>query len=200
VFAFGRMARWKGYGTLVPAFAQAVAGGLDGTLEIRGPSMSDDERLNRAELEAMVEADPILRSRVRFEPTLSRLGIAERLKDVDLVVSAHETRSGATLDKAVYEAAASARPVITTNPALAPFLAGLPLQLLVPSRDVGALAASLLEVGTAAPDVRAAVGAELRRRVVAEHSLDHWAEGVIQVVREVRSRRVSVRSGRRPTA
>jgi glycosyltransferase involved in cell wall biosynthesis len=200
IFAFGRMARWKGYGTLLPAFSRAVAGGLDATLEIRGPSMTDDERLHRAELEAMVEADPILRPRVRLEPALSRPEIAELLRQIDVVVSAHEPRSGATLDKAVYEAAASARPVVTSNPALAPFLSGLPLPLLVPPRDIEALSASLLAVGNASVDVRAAVGAELRRRVVADHSLDHWAKAVIQVVREVRSGRVSVRSGRRPTA
>jgi hypothetical protein len=44
-------------------------------------------------------------------------------------------------------------------------------------------------VGSALPAVRTAVGEELRRRVVEQHSLEHWADAVVAVVREVRSAR-----------
>jgi glycosyltransferase involved in cell wall biosynthesis len=112
-----------------------------------------------------------------------------RLKAHSLVVSPAEPRSGATLDKAVYEAAACSRPVVTTNAALAPFLDGLPLELLAPPRDPAGLAAVLRGAAQAAPELRAAVGAELRRRVVEQHSLEHWADAVISSLREVRSSR-----------
>jgi glycosyltransferase involved in cell wall biosynthesis len=198
LFAFGRTARWKGYATLLPAFSQAVTDGLDATLELRGPSLTADERLHRAELERAISDDPVLRDRARLEAPVSRAEIVARVRDADVVVSPIEPRSGATLDKTVYEAAAAARPVVTTNPALASFLSGLELPLLVPPRDVGSLAAALVTVGRAPVEVRAAVGAELRRRVVAWHSLDHWAEAVIAVIGDVRSARGTVRPGRRP--
>jgi glycosyltransferase involved in cell wall biosynthesis len=182
LLALGRTARWKGLTTLLDAFARAD---LDATLELRGPSLTDDERAHRAELEAGAARD----GRVRVEPALPRAEVPALLRSVDVVVSPAEPRAGATLDKAVYEAAASARPVVTTNALLEPFLGGLPLELLAPPRNPEALAAVLAAVVAAPPDVRAGVGAELRRRVVAQHSLEHWADAVISIVREVRSPR-----------
>ena len=73
--------------------------------------------------------------------------------------------------------------------ALAPFLEGLPLQLLARPGDVEGLAGALHDVVNAAPAARAATGVELRRRVVEQHSLEHWADAVVAVVREVRSAR-----------
>jgi glycosyltransferase involved in cell wall biosynthesis len=182
LLALGRTARWKGLATLVDAFAAAD---LDATLELRGPSLTDDERAHRRELEAAAAKDP----RISIEPPIDRAAVPALLRSVDVLVSPAEPRSGATLDKAVYEAAACSRPVVTTNAALAPFLAGLPLQLVVPPRDPEALAASLAAVAGAGSDLRAETGAELRRRVVRDHSLEHWADSVIAAVREVRSPR-----------
>jgi hypothetical protein len=47
----------------------------------------------------------------------------------------------------------------------------------------------LRETAAAGAARRAEVGEELRRRVIEQHSLDHWADEVIRVVREVRSPR-----------
>lgn len=179
LLALGRTARWKGLATLIEAFRIAD---LDATLELRGPSLTDDERAHRLELEAAAAGD----SRITLAAPLPRADVPALLRSADLVVSPAEPRAGATLDKAVYEAASCSRPVVTTNVALAPFLRGLPLELLAPPHDPTALAAVLREVAQAAPELRAAVGAELRRRVVAEHSLEHWADAVISAVREVR--------------
>jgi len=107
----------------------------------------------------------------------------------DVVVSPNERRHGATLDKAVFEAAACVRPVISTNPAFEPLLGGLPLPLTAPPASPAALAEVIAAVGVASPELRASVGAELRSRVVAGHSLEHWADEVVSVVREVRSPR-----------
>ena len=182
LLAVGRTARWKGLGTLLDAFARLEG---DVALELRGPSLTPDEVAHRAELTQRAAAD----ARVRIEPSVPRADVPALLGAADVVVSPGEPRAGATLDKAVYEAAACARPVVTTNAALAPFLADLPLQLVVPPRDPVALAAALELVVSASQETRDAIGAELRQRVVAEHSLDHWADAVIRVVREVRSAR-----------
>jgi len=179
--ALGRTARWKGLGTLVEAFRSTA---LDATLEIRGPSLTPDEQAHRRELEAAAVDD----RRIALAAGAPRADVPELLRAADVLVSPAEPRAGATLDKAVYEAAACARPVVTTNAALAPFLAGLPLPLVAPPRDPASLARSLEAVAGAEPAVRAEIGAELRRRVVRDHSLGHWAEAVIDAVTEVRSR------------
>jgi glycosyltransferase involved in cell wall biosynthesis len=200
LLVFGRTARWKGLATLLEAFALARDGGLDAVLEIRGPSLTDDERTHREELVATIERDDRLRDRALVAAAVPRSEVPALIGAADVVVSPAEPASGAALDKAVYEAAACARPVVTTNAALAPFLRDLPLSLLAPPRDPRALAGILAAVGAAGPEVRASVGAELRRRVVDGHSVEHWAKAVTEVVREVRSGRVSARPGRRPAA
>ena len=78
----------------------------------------------------------------------------------------------------VYEAAACAVPVIASNAALAEFLGGLPVDLRFEPRDAAGLAERLTGLAAAAPAARAATGAELRRRVVEQHSLDSWADAV----------------------
>lgn len=200
LLAFGRTARWKGLATLIEAFALARDRGLDATLEIRGPSLTDDERLHREELVTAIESDDRVRGRALVAPAVPRSEVPAVIGAADVVVSPAEPTAGATLDKAVYEAAACARPVVTTNAALAPFLRDLPLSLLAPPRNPEALAGALVAVGAVGPEARATIGAELRRRVVAGHSVEHWAKAVTEVVREVRSGRVPARSGRRPTA
>ncbi|MBA3842312.1 MAG: glycosyltransferase family 4 protein [Actinobacteria bacterium] len=182
LLALGRTARWKGLHTLIDAFSSTE---LAATLEIRGPSLTADERAHRAEL---VEAAG-LDARIRIEPALERVAVPDLLRSVDIVVSPAEPRAGATLDKAVYEAAACARPVVTTNAALQGFLSGLPLELVAPPSDPAALAKVLSEVVLADSITRAAIGAELRRRVVSGHSVGHWADAVVATVREVRSPR-----------
>jgi glycosyltransferase involved in cell wall biosynthesis len=189
MLAIGRTARWKGLGTLLDATSLVVAGGLGATLEIRGPSLTSDEAAHRAELVARAHADERLRGRVTFADAVPRTDLPALVAAADVVVSPNEPRRGATLDKAVFEAAACARPVISTNPAFEPLLGGLPLPLTAPPASPAALAEVIAAVGVAGPELRASVGAELRSRVVAGHSLDHWADEVVSVVREVRSPR-----------
>jgi glycosyltransferase involved in cell wall biosynthesis len=183
LLALGRTARWKGLSTLLDALALVEE---EVHLDLYGPSLTDDERAHRAELERRIESgrlpatlhEPVARDRV---PAL--------IGSVDAVVSPNEPRSGLTLDKAVFEAAACARPVVSTSPAFAQLLGGLPLELIAPERDPAALAAVLDGIARAPVAERASLGAELRSRVVAHHSLQHWADAVIAVAREVRSSR-----------
>jgi glycosyltransferase involved in cell wall biosynthesis len=86
--------------------------------------------------------------------------------------------------------------VLSTNESFAPLLAGLPLPLLAPPRDAAALAAAIVAIASADATVRAQTGAALRERVVAEHSLDHWADAVLDVIREVPSARGTAESAR----
>ncbi len=183
VLALGRTARWKGLDTLLDAVL--LVDGVE--LEIRGPSLTPDEIAHRGELERRIAADPALARRATLADSVARSEIPELLARADLVVSPNEPRSGATFDKVVFEAAACARPVISTNPAFAGLLNGTGLPLLAPPREPVALASSIEAVARAGVEARAESGAELRRRVIRDHSLDHWADAVISVVREVRS-------------
>jgi len=182
LLALGRMARWKGYETLLEGFRLAVERGLQAQLELRGPALTDDERAHAAELAQIVDGSEQLRGRVRIEPPLPREKIPAQLRTADALLSTTQPRGSATLDKVVYEAAACGVPVVASNVALEEFLGDLELELRFPPRDPDALARILLGLATAGPEARRAAGLELRRRVVAQHSLDSWADAVTALV------------------
>jgi glycosyltransferase involved in cell wall biosynthesis len=184
----GRYAPWKGLATLLAALERAFADGLDATVALRGAELTDAESAHRRELEATVRASPALAARVHFHPAVPRADVPALLRAADVVLSPVEPAAGATLDKAVYEAAACSRPVVSSNPALEGFLGGLPLRLRVPPRDPDAFTRALLDVAAAPAAARAETGAELRNRVVRDHSLGHWADVVIRSVAGLQSR------------
>jgi glycosyltransferase involved in cell wall biosynthesis len=186
LLALGRTARWKGYETMLDALEQVAADGFEAELELRGPQLTGDERAHRDELEARVAASPGLRGRVRIESPLPRAEVPALLARADALVSATQPRGAETLDKVVYEAAACGVPVLASNEALDEFLGGLPLELRFAARDAAGLAARIEALARAEPATRAAVGAELRRRVVAGHSVDSWADAVIEAVADTR--------------
>lgn len=183
LLALGRTARWKGLATLLDALDLAEG---DFRLEIRGPSLTADEEAHRRELALRADGE-----RVRLLDAVPRGEIPALLAAADVVVSPNEPRAGATLDKAVFEAAACRRLVLSTNDAFAPLLTGLPFDLLAPPRDSRMLAQRLDALARADAAARAAAGETLRERVVEHHSLDHWAAEVLRVVAEVRSARAT---------
>lgn len=180
LLALGRTARWKGYDTILDGLERAVVRGLDAELEVRGPQLSDDERSYAAELRERIASSAALRDSVRIEPPLPRDALPELLRGADALLSATQPRSGDTLDKVVYEAAASGLPVLASSTALAEFLSGLPLTLAFPARDGDALAERLLALDAAGVERRRATGLELRRRVVAGHSVESWSDAVVR--------------------
>jgi glycosyltransferase involved in cell wall biosynthesis len=179
LLALGRTARWKGLGTLLDALALVEA---DVALDICGPSLTDDERAHRRELQERAAHD----ARVTLHDAVPRAQVPELIAAHDVVVSPNEPASGATMDKAVFEAAACERLVVSSNPAFAELLGGLSLPLVVPPRDPAALAAAIERLATAD---RAEAAAVLRRRVVESHSLEHWADMVLAAITDVRSHR-----------
>jgi glycosyltransferase involved in cell wall biosynthesis len=182
LLALGRTARWKGYDTMLTALERVLSERLDVELELRGPQLTLDERAHAGELQARIAASDLLRRRVRIEPPLPRAELPALLAGADALLSATQPRGSETLDKVVYEAAACGVPVLASNAALEEFLGGLPLRLSFPPRDAETLAARIAELAAASADDRAATGAELRRRVVARHSLATWADAVAEAV------------------
>jgi glycosyltransferase involved in cell wall biosynthesis len=185
--ALGRTAPWKGYLTLLDGFELALSQGLDARLEIRGPSLKEEERRHRAELADRIAGSAALVARAELGEPVPRAEIPRLLAASDALVTAADSGQGTqTLDKVVYEASACALPVIASNPALAAYFDDLPLRLGFRPGDPSDLARALVEFAGAPSELREATGAELRRRVEQGHSVDTWADRVLAVVEEVR--------------
>ncbi len=84
-------------------------------------------------------------------------------------------------DKIVYEAGASCLPVIASNPVFDELLDGLLVPLQFDRDDPEQLAARIERLSMMTPAQRASIGRVLRERVAAGHSVQHWAEQVLEV-------------------
>jgi glycosyltransferase involved in cell wall biosynthesis len=171
---------------MLDGLERALSAGVDAELEIRGPQLTADEEAHAGELRERVELSEPLHGRVRIEPPLPRYELPERLAGADALLSATQPRESQTLDKVVYEAAACGVPVLASNTALEEFLGSLPLELSFAARDADQLAERIVALAAAPSDVRAETGAELRRRVLAGHSVDSWADAVVAAVSGLR--------------
>jgi glycosyltransferase involved in cell wall biosynthesis len=164
LLALGRTSPAKGLDTLVEA-----AGLVDGVeLELRGPSLTDEERAYRAELQHHVE-DPVPRSQIA--DVYARAGAL-----------VNNMRSGA-LDKVVFEAAAACLPVLVSNPGFDALVDGIEPSLMFPQDDAAVLAERIRALVDVGPEARSSIGRELRARVERHHSVGHWADGVLEATR-----------------
>jgi glycosyltransferase involved in cell wall biosynthesis len=163
LLALGRTSPAKGLDTIVEA---ARLAGVE--LELRGPSLTDEERAYRDGLGVAVEAP------------VARREIAGVYAAAGALVN--NMRSGA-LDKVVFEAAASCLPVVVSNPGFDSLVAGIEPSLRFPQDDAQELAERIRALVDAGPEARASIGRELRARVARDHSVDRWAERVLEAAR-----------------
>jgi glycosyltransferase involved in cell wall biosynthesis len=152
---------------------RAVALVPDVRLVQHGPSLTEEERRHRHELESLV-AELAVEDRVELGNPVPRGAVPALLGHADALVN--NMRSGAT-DKAVYEAAAACLPVLASNPALDGFL---PEELRFEREEPESLAARIRVLAGAD---RAALGRELRARVEREHSVENWADRIVELAR-----------------
>jgi glycosyltransferase involved in cell wall biosynthesis len=173
VASLGRYSRAKGLETIVRAVAL-----LDGVrLEAFGPALSAAEREHKAELSHLV-TELGLEKRVRLDAAVLRSEVPEVLHRADCLVNNME--AGAP-DKIVYEAGASCLPVIASNPVFDELLDGLLVPLQFDRDDPEQLAARIERLAAMEPSQRASIGRVLRERVAAGHSVQHWAEQILEV-------------------
>jgi glycosyltransferase involved in cell wall biosynthesis len=180
VASLGRYSRAKGLDTIVGGVRLAVEHGLDVRLEIHGPALSAAEREHRSELQRLV-ADHGLDSRVRIDAAVLRSEVPDVLHRADCLVNNME--AGAP-DKIVYEAGASCLPVIASNPVFDSLLDGLAVPLQFARSDPEQLAARIERLAMMTPAQRASIGRVLRERVAAGHSVQHWAEQILEVAKD----------------
>ncbi len=149
---------------------RALAEVEDVQLVLHGPEARAGDAEHRRELERLA-AELEVSDRVRFAGALPHGHVPQALASCDALVNA--TRDGAA-DKAVFEAAAACRPAFASSLALESFL---PPELRFD--DAGSLAERLRAFRAAD---RGALGRELRARVTKEHSVDHWADAVVEAL------------------
>ena len=84
-------------------------------------------------------------------------------------------------DKIVYEAGASCLPVVASNPVFDGLLGALTVPLQFAREDPEELAGRLERLAMMTPAQRAAIGRVLRDRVATGHSVEHWADAILEV-------------------
>jgi glycosyltransferase involved in cell wall biosynthesis len=165
LLALGRTSPAKGLVTVVRAVAST-----DGVrLRVQGPSLTEEERAHRVELDRLV-SDLGVADRIEVAAPVPREEVPGLLAGTDALVN--NMRAGAT-DKVVYEAAATCLPVLASNPALDTLL---PPELRFERDDVAGLAARIAWLQDAD---RAALGRSLRDGVERAHSVESWADAVV---------------------
>lgn len=164
LLSLGRYSEVKGHDVAIralPAFRGAE-------LTVRGEEATPADAAVRARLVGLAR-ELGLEERVHLLDAVPRGEVPGLLADADVLVNATH---GASADKVVFEALAACTPVTAASPVF---------DGLLPSacRFVDGDPAGLASAVRAALALAAAERRELRRRVEAEHSVEHWADAVL---------------------
>jgi glycosyltransferase involved in cell wall biosynthesis len=170
--ALGRYSPAKGYRQLLEAVAQVE----NARLRVYGPTLTEEERNHKQKLHDFVK-ELQLTQRVQLNDAVARERIPDLLSEADVLLN---NMRGGTSDKVVYEAGASCVPVIASNPVFDDLLSE---EWRFAREDVDELAQRLRTFSQLAPDERARLGRALRERVLACHSVDSWADGILAAAR-----------------
>jgi glycosyltransferase involved in cell wall biosynthesis len=165
VLVLGRYSPAKGIATILDAVRR-----LDGVeIELHGSAVSKEEGAHRRELE---------RFGIELGDAVPRSRLPELLVRADVLVNNMQAGSP---DKVVYEAAASCLPVLASNPVFDELFGDFPLSFA--RDDPAGLADRLRWFRGLRREERAEIGRTLRERVVQRHSVDTWADGILEAAR-----------------
>ena len=162
LLGLGRYAPVKGWETVLRALPDLP----EATLALHGPMLTDVDRAELPRLRSLARELGV-DERVSFGEEIPYAEVPHLFGLADAVVNA--TRGNAA-DKVVYEAAAACLPVFAASPV---FDGLLPDALRFHGDYPGSLAERIR-------DYDGGAGAALRARVQAEHSVDHWAQRVLE--------------------
>jgi glycosyltransferase involved in cell wall biosynthesis len=176
LLVLGRYSPAKGVDVVLRAVRRVVDGGVDLRLHARGPALSPLEQRHHAELMELVN-ELRLEDRVELGGPIERVHVPELLAAHDALVN--NMRAGAP-DKVVYEAAASCVPVLASNPV---FDTLLPSELRFARDDPAELADRLVAFAALGSDERTRYGHALRQQVARDHSVETWAERILELAR-----------------
>ena len=173
VLALGRYSPAKGLDVVLRAIDRAARDGLDVRLQAHGPALSPLEREHLEQLRGTARELGV-EEHVALDGPVVRAKVPDVLAANDLLVN--NMRAGAP-DKVVYEAAASCLPVAASNPV---FDELLPDTLRFAREDPASLAQTLSAFARLPAGERSALGRTLRERVAAGHSVESWADRVLE--------------------
>jgi glycosyltransferase involved in cell wall biosynthesis len=177
LLALGRYSPSKGLEPVLRGLRLALDGGLDARLAVHGPALSAEEREHRRALERLV-GELELEKRVRLGHAVVRAEVPQLFAQADALVN--NMRAGAP-DKVVYEAGASCLPVVVSNPVFDELVDDLDPPLRFAREDPGELAERLRVLASTPAEKRARLGRTLRDRVGERHSVEAWADRILEV-------------------
>lgn len=166
VLSLGRYSSAKGLETVIRAVAQVPAA----FLTHHGPALTADEERHRRQLDDLVGTLGA-RSKITLADAVPRRDVPRLFANADALVN--NMRAGAP-DKVVYESAASCVPVLASNPIFDDLL---PEALRFRRDDADELAERLMTLRTLD---RSRLGHDLHAQVARRHSVEHWADRVLQ--------------------
>ena len=169
LLALGRTSPAKGLEPILAAVGSLGSPPVE--LEIIGPSLTDEERRHRERLVALG---------ARVEAPVPRSQVPEVYARFDALVN--NMRAGA-LDKVVYEAAGVGLPVLVASTGFDPLVGGIEPPLRFQQDDAASISDRIRGLAEVGPERRRAIGADLRARVVRDHSVGHWADAMLEAVR-----------------
>lgn len=173
--ALGRCSVQKGYPVILRAVARVRENGVNVRLRIAGPATTADEVAVRDELQRLI-AELRIGDAVKLGDGVPRAAVPGLLAGATALVNA--TRAGST-DKAVFEAMACGRPALASSPTFRDLLDGFPIELRFPDGDDAALADGIARLAASDEATLRRTAVLARERIVAHHSLDHWAGEVL---------------------
>ncbi|MFL5766698.1 MAG: glycosyltransferase family 4 protein [Actinomycetota bacterium] len=173
IVAMGRTSRSKGFDTIIRGVALLRRRGIAATLKIIGPSTTEAERRHRDVL-AKLTADLGLVGTVTVTDGVPPHRVPTEIRGADVLANAMVAGSG---DKVVFEALALGLPVVVSNPAFGDLVDGVGPRFRFRPDDPEDLADCLSSLTQTEMGDALRV---LRSRVERQHSLDHWADAVLE--------------------
>lgn len=181
VLCVGRLSPIKDHGTLIEAAARLQGSGARFRLSIVGGAAGARDEAYAQALRRQVDARG-LAGCVDWAGPLPPRALPAWYRRCAAHVNLTRTGSG---DKSVLEAMSCARPSLVANRGFRELLGSHAGRLAFPEGDADALAGRLQDLLRAGAGERAAIGADLRERVVLHHALDRLADRLLALLREL---------------
>jgi glycosyltransferase involved in cell wall biosynthesis len=173
LLSLGRYAAAKRHDVAVRGVRELVDRGFDARLLVHGSEATPHDADVRSALAALARELGV-EERVTLGGSVRRDLLPGVLAEADVLVNASESGSA---DKVVFEAALSGLLACAASPV---FDTLLPEKLRFPPGDAQVLAERLATVAGLPDERRRALAHELRARVLAQHSVGHWADAILE--------------------
>lgn len=183
ILSVGRISPVKDYETLIRAadilINQMKQSHLE--FEVFGDVGTESQRSYFDKLRQMV-SEYQLEEHFHFRGAVPNKEVFKYLNECDLFVNLSGTGS---LDKAVLEAMACGKIVLTSNISYKRVLADCDPNLMIEEKNYGELARKIIDYLTLDEKVRKNLGLQLRNIVVANHSIDYFMDKLVSVFYEL---------------